>query len=66
MRTGAERAEALGYDSLWLNEFLQTDPSVVARFDEPPNYYHAIVTMAALAERTRHPILHEHHRFGTS
>jgi len=53
LRTAAERAEALGYDGLWLNEFLQTDPSVSARFDEPPGYYEPIVTIAALAEHTR-------------
>ena len=43
LRTVSIEAERLGYYSLWLNEFLQTDPSVTARFDEPPNYYDAIV-----------------------
>jgi probable F420-dependent oxidoreductase len=53
IREIAERAEALGYDSLWLNEFLQTDPSVSARFDDAPSYFDPIVTIAALAEHTR-------------
>jgi probable F420-dependent oxidoreductase len=53
MRVVAESAEQLGYESLWLNEFPQTEPGVLARFDDPPNYYDMIVTIAALAERTK-------------
>lgn len=52
MRSVARTAEALGYDSLWLNEFLQTEPGVAARFDDPPSYFEPIVTIAALAEIT--------------
>lgn len=52
MRAVARRADELGYESLWLNEFLETEPNVAARFEDPPNYYDAIVTIAALAEQT--------------
>jgi probable F420-dependent oxidoreductase len=49
-------AEALGYYSLWLNEFVQTDPNVLARFDDPPTYYDALATigyLAALSQKIR-------------
>jgi probable F420-dependent oxidoreductase len=49
----ASAAEAHGYYSLWLNEFLQTEPNVAARFDHPPNYYDPLVTIGYLAARTR-------------
>jgi len=49
----AKAAEELGYYSLWLNEFLQTEPNVAARFDDPPAYYDPLVTMAYLAALTR-------------
>jgi probable F420-dependent oxidoreductase len=48
----AQAAEELGYHSLWLNEFITTDPSVLANFDEPPSYYDALTTIAYLAART--------------
>jgi len=50
----ASAAEAQGYYSLWLNEFLQTEPNVAARFERPPNYYDPLVTMSYLAAQTRH------------
>jgi probable F420-dependent oxidoreductase len=53
MRAVAPAAEELGYESLWLNEFLATEPSVLARFDDPPDYYDPIVVVAALAELTK-------------
>jgi len=40
----AQAAEQLGYYSLWLNEFLETEPNVRARFDDPPSYYDALGT----------------------
>lgn len=49
----ASLAEERGYYSLWFNEFLQTDPSVTARFDTPPNYYDPLTTIGYLAARTR-------------
>jgi probable F420-dependent oxidoreductase len=48
----AQAAEDLGYHSLWLNEFLTTDPSVLASFDDPPSYYDALTTIAYLAAST--------------
>jgi probable F420-dependent oxidoreductase len=52
LRTVAVRAEQLGYYSLWLNEFLETDPSVSAKFDLPPNYYAPLVTIGHLTALT--------------
>jgi probable F420-dependent oxidoreductase len=45
-------AEQLGYHSIWMNEFLQTDPGVKARYDTPPTYYDILVTASHLAART--------------
>ena len=49
----AQAAEQLGYYSLWLNEFLETEPNVRVRFDDPPNYYDALTTLGYLAAQTR-------------
>jgi len=49
----ASAAEELGYYSLWFNEFLETDPNVAARFDDPPNYYDPLTTIGYLAARTK-------------
>jgi alkanesulfonate monooxygenase SsuD/methylene tetrahydromethanopterin reductase-like flavin-dependent oxidoreductase (luciferase family) len=49
----AQAAEQLGYYSLWLNEFLETEPNVRVRFDNPPNYYDALTTLGYLAAQTR-------------
>ena len=49
----AQAAEQLGYYSLWLNEFLETEPNVRARFDDPPNCYDALTTLGYLAAQTR-------------
>ena len=49
----AQAAEQLGYYSLWLNEFLETEPNVRARFDDPPNYYDALTTLGYPAAQTR-------------
>jgi len=49
----ASAAEEHGYYSLWLNEFLETEPNVAARFDNPPNYYDPLVTIGYLAALTR-------------
>src|SRR6516165_6692558 len=53
MSNVAQAAEQLGYYSLWLNEFLETDPNVRARFDDPPNYYDALTTLGYPAAQTR-------------
>ncbi len=53
MREVAAAADALGYHSLWLNEFLETEPRVAERFDDPPNYYDPLVTIGYLAALTR-------------
>jgi alkanesulfonate monooxygenase SsuD/methylene tetrahydromethanopterin reductase-like flavin-dependent oxidoreductase (luciferase family) len=48
----AQSAEGLDYYSLWLNEFLTTDPSVLTNFDGSPNYYDALTTIAHLSAVT--------------
>lgn len=53
MRDVAATADALGYHSLWLNEFLETEPRVAERFDDPPNYYDPLVTIGYLSALTR-------------
>lgn len=52
LRRVTARAEDLGYYSLWLNEFLQTDPSVKERFDQAPNYFDPLIAIADLARQT--------------
>ncbi len=52
----ARLADELGYDALWPNEFIATDPAVARRYADPPNLYDTIVTMsyaAAATERIR-------------
>jgi probable F420-dependent oxidoreductase len=53
LRDVAAAADGAGYYSLWLNEFLETDPNVAARFDNPPNYYDPLITIGYLAALTR-------------
>ena len=52
LRALAQAAEQLGYYSLWLNEFLETEPNVRARFEDPPSYYDALTTLGYLAALT--------------
>jgi probable F420-dependent oxidoreductase len=52
LREVGRRAEQLGYDSLWLNEFGQTEPNVAKRFADPPAYFDPLITIAAVAEET--------------
>ena len=52
MREVAGRAEELGFDSLWLNEFTDTEASVRASFPDPPRYYDPLLVIADLAART--------------
>ena len=49
----AQAAEQFGYYSLWLNEFMETEPNVRLRFDAPPNYHDALTTIGYLAALTR-------------
>ena len=49
----AAAADETGYHALWLNEFLETDPNVAARFDTPPTYYDPLVTIGYLAALTK-------------
>jgi alkanesulfonate monooxygenase SsuD/methylene tetrahydromethanopterin reductase-like flavin-dependent oxidoreductase (luciferase family) len=52
MRAIAQLAETLEYDSLWLNEFSDTEPSVRATFAQGPRYYDPLMVIADLAART--------------
>lgn len=49
----AQRAEALGYDSVWGNDHVLTQDYVHNDFDKPPRYYAPLVTLAAVAEATK-------------
>lgn len=49
----AELAEELGYDGLWIGEFMESQADVTAQFaDPPPNYYAPLTLLAMLAART--------------
>lgn len=52
MRAVATAADELGYYSLWLNEFPETEPSLRNKYATPPSYFDAVVTMADVARGT--------------
>jgi probable F420-dependent oxidoreductase len=48
-----ERAEELGYDGIWIGEFMESQADVTAQFsDRPPSYYAPLTLLAMLAART--------------
>jgi probable F420-dependent oxidoreductase len=53
LRQVAERADELGYYSLWLNEFPQTDPKIKSGPGQAPNYFDPLITIADVAARTQ-------------
>lgn len=48
----AERAEQLGYDSVWGNDHIATQRYVVEDFGRAPNYFAPLITLAAIGEHT--------------
>jgi transposase len=48
----AERAAALGFDAVMANDHLSTPNSIRAAFDQPPNFYEPLITLAWCAART--------------
>jgi probable F420-dependent oxidoreductase len=48
----AVRAEELGYDGIWLGEFMESQADVTAQFAAPPSYYAPLAPLAMLAART--------------
>ncbi len=48
----AERAEELGYDALWVGEFIESQADVTSQFDTPPAYFAPLATLGVLATRT--------------
>lgn len=46
------KAEELGYDSVWGNDHVSTQHYVRDEFDQAPNYYSPLITLAAIAENT--------------
>jgi probable F420-dependent oxidoreductase len=52
MFRATERAEALGYDGIWLGEYMESQPDVRAQFRDAPSYYAPLATLAMLAART--------------
>src|SRR6266513_1243658 len=53
----AQRAEALGFDSLWLSDHLFLDIAKYGGSAEPQGVYEPIVTLAALARTVTRPRL---------
>ncbi|HUY07907.1 MAG TPA: TIGR03619 family F420-dependent LLM class oxidoreductase [Candidatus Dormibacteraeota bacterium] len=53
LRGAAQAAERLGYSSLWLNEFVATEPTVAARFSSPPQLFEPHILIAFLASQTQ-------------
>ncbi len=49
----AQRAEELGFVSLWANDHLTTPNAIRATQDQPPNFYEPVVTYASLAYVTK-------------
>ncbi len=49
----AQRAEELGFVSLWANDHLTTPNAIRATLDQPPNFYEPVVTYASLAFLTK-------------
>ncbi|MEH7251179.1 LLM class flavin-dependent oxidoreductase [Neobacillus niacini] len=45
-------AEALGFDSVWGNDHVSTQHYVREEFNQPPNYYSPLLTLASIAENT--------------
>jgi probable F420-dependent oxidoreductase len=52
MFRATERAEELGYDGIWLGEYMESQPDVRAQYQDPPSYYAPLTTLAMLAART--------------
>jgi probable F420-dependent oxidoreductase len=50
----AQRAEALGFHSLWANDHLTTPRIMQSMLDRPPSFYEPLVTFASLIGVTRH------------
>src|SRR5260370_13602855 len=53
----AQRAEALGFGSLWLSDHLFLDIAKYGGSAQPPSVYEPIVTLAALARTVTPPPL---------
>lgn len=48
----AQRAEVLGYDSVWGNDHAATQRYVLEDFGQSPNYFAPLLTLAAIGEHT--------------
>ena len=57
LREHAQRAEALGFDSLWLSDHLFLDIAKYGGTAEPHGIYEPLVTLAALARTVTRPRL---------
>jgi probable F420-dependent oxidoreductase len=49
----AQRAEDLGFDSLWANDHLTTPRILQRTLDQPPRFYEPLITFGAVAATTR-------------
>lgn len=50
----SKAAEELGFDSVWGNDHVTTQHYVRDQFEQAPNYYAPLITLAAIAENTKH------------
>lgn len=48
----AQKAEQLGYDSVWGNDHIATQRYVMEDFGQSPSYFSPLITLAAIAEHT--------------
>jgi probable F420-dependent oxidoreductase len=56
MESISRSAERIGYDSVWLNEFMTTEKGVAERYGSTPDYFEPLTSlayMAAVTERVR-------------
>jgi len=51
VRTGV-LCEQLGYDAVWGNDHITTQHYVRQMYDQPPNFYDVLITMAMIAQAT--------------
>ena len=49
----SQRAEVLGYDSVWGNDHTATQQYVMEDFGQVPNYFAPLITLAAIGEHTQ-------------
>ena len=49
----SQAAEELGYDGLWIGEFMESQDDIKRQYADPPAYYAPLALLGVLAARTR-------------